>query len=189
VQRHINRGNITSLSCRYQLPLTLIAEFTRFGKMKLLKLIALITAMLAVVSPAHASTITYEIDAYLFGLDFDGGAVNEFQQGIGSATFEAPTPDGLALLIDFDIEILSATFTEQDDLNFPGAPLATIEDGVLVGIDFSGFNDTGAFLTVDQTFAFSVQWNPTGHIVSGGLGLSRSQHELEFQRQRAGTQR
>ncbi len=139
--------------------------------MRLLKLTILIASMLFVIAPAHANTMTFEIDAYLFGIDFDGGFVNEFQEGIGSATFEAPAPDGLALLVDFDIEILSAVFTEQDDLNFPGAPWATIEDGVLVGIAFSGFNDAGAYLTIDETFAFSVHWNPTGHIVSGVLGF------------------
>lgn len=139
--------------------------------MRLLKLTTLIASMLFAIAPAHATTMTYEIDAYLWGLDFDGGFVNEFDTGIGTATFEAPAPDGQALLIDFDMRILSAVFTEQDDFGFPDAPWATIEGGVLVGLSFSGFNDDGAFLNIDETFAFSVQWGPDGHIVQGVLGF------------------
>ena len=48
-------------------------------------------------------------------------------------------------------------FTEQDDFDFPDAPWASIEGGELVGVSFSGFNDSNAYWEIDETFAFSVE--------------------------------
>jgi len=132
-------------------------------------LTSMFASIVAIAATAHANTMTYDIDMYLTGLDFDDGIVDEFQEGVGSATFELPALDGRALLVDFDMRILSTVFTEQDDLDFPDAPWAKIENGELVGISFSGINDVGAILTIHDTFAFSVYWTRSGHIVSGAL--------------------
>jgi hypothetical protein len=137
--------------------------------MKLAQLAILTSLSLLLATSAFAYSVSYEIDAYLNGIEFDGGWVNEFQEGIGSATFDAPASDGPALLVDFEIDILGEIFNEQDDFDFPDAPWATIEDGALVGISFSGVNDNGAYLNVDETFAFSMQLGSSGHIVTGLL--------------------
>ncbi len=142
--------------------------------LKLLKVTGLIASVFILTAPAHANMMSYDIDVHLVGVDFGEGFVNEFREGVGSATFDAPASDGLALLVDFDIQILSAVFTENDDLDFPDAPWATIEGGEMVGIDFSGVNGVGAILRIDDTFAFSVLWSRTGHIVRGSLDFRRT---------------
>lgn len=133
------------------------------------KLLVPLTVALLFAGPALALPTTYEIDAHIAGLDFSGGPLNEFQEGIGFATFDSPTVDGRAVLIDFELNILSQTFFEQDATDYPDAPLGTIQGGELVGVNFFGVNDNGAFLSIAETFVFSMQIARGGHIIAGQM--------------------
>jgi hypothetical protein len=130
-----------------------------------------IASLLLLAGPALATSISYEIDAEIHGLDFGEGPVSIFEQGIGFATFEGPTEDGLSVLVDFEINILTQTFVEQDASGYPDEPLGTVVDNELVGIDFFGTNVNGAFLMIDSTFVFSMYLAESGHLVAGQLSF------------------
>lgn len=134
------------------------------------KLLVSLALALFVASPAFALSVTYDIDAYLVGVDFGNGPVNQYYDDIGFATFEMPdSGDGIAVISDFEMNVLGESFVETDDWFYPDSPTGTIEGGELVGVDFLGRNGSGAMLYTTGDFAFSLQLKWGGHVVGGTL--------------------
>lgn len=131
------------------------------------KLLLSTALALLVASPAFALSVTYDIDAYLVGIDFGNGPVDQLFEDIGFATFEMPdSGSGEAVLSDFELNILGESFYETDDWYFPNAPTGAVKGGELVGVQFRGRNENGALLWTNGTFAFSMQIKWGGHFVA-----------------------